>query len=319
MLGIRFVKSPPTTFVIQYVNGRIRRQGAGLSFFYYAPVSSIVAVPLASQDLPFAFQEVTEDFQTVTVQGQITWRVREPLRLAELMDFTAGAALECDFEGMDQLQQRLVHQSQVLTRAAVGRMQLREALAGVETVAAEVLRGLLESPAITAVGVEVLGFAILSLRPTPETSRALEAEAREALLRQSDQAIYDRRNAAVEQERRIKESELNTELAVEAKKRQIRESQMAAEIAVEEQRANLVEMKVANDRQEADARGYALEAVLGKVRDVDWKTLMAVGAGSGDSRLMIAVAFRELAENAQKIGELNVTPDLLKSLMQKSA
>ena len=29
---------------------------------------------------------------------------------------------------------------------------------------------------------------------------------------------------------------------------------------------------------------------------------------------MIALAFRELAENAAKIGELNVTPDLLKSL-----
>jgi len=319
MLGIRFVKSPPTTYLIQYVNGRIRRQGAGLSFFYYAPTSSLVAVPLASQDLPFAFQDVSEDFQTVTVQGQITWRVREPLRLAELMDFSAGPSLECDFEGMDQLQQRLVHQSQVLTRAAVGRMQLREVLAGVETVAAEVLRGLQESAAITAVGIEVLGFAILSLRPTPETSRALEAEAREALLRQSDQAIYDRRNAAVEQERRIKESELNTELAVEAKKRQIRETQMAAEIAVEEQRTTLIEQRVANDRQEADARAYALDAVLGKVRDVDWRTLMAVGAGSGDSRLMIAVAFRELAENAQKIGELNVTPDLLKSLMQKSA
>ena len=29
---------------------------------------------------------------------------------------------------------------------------------------------------------------------------------------------------------------------------------------------------------------------------------------------MIALAFRELAENAEKIGELNITPDLLKSL-----
>jgi len=34
----------------------------------------------------------------------------------------------------------------------------------------------------------------------------------------------------VEQERRIKESELNTELAVEEKKRQIREAQMAARL-----------------------------------------------------------------------------------------
>jgi hypothetical protein len=30
---------------------------------------------------------------------------------------------------------------------------------------------------------------------------------------------------------------------------------------------------------------------------------------------MIALAFQEMAENAQKIGELNVSPDLLKSLI----
>jgi len=42
---------------------------------------------------------------------------------------------------------------------------------------------------------------------------------------------------------------------------------------------------------------------------------MALSTGGGDPRSMIAMAFRELAENAQKIGELNVTPDLLKSLL----
>ena len=50
------------------------------------------------------------------------------------------------------------------------------------------------------------------------------------------------------------------------------------------------------------------------MRDVDWRTLMALGGGA-DPKLMIALAFRELAENATKIGELNITPDLLKSLM----
>ena len=42
---------------------------------------------------------------------------------------------------------------------------------------------------------------------------------------------------------------------------------------------------------------------------------MAVAAGGADPKLMIALAFRELAENAQKIGELNVTPDLLRTLI----
>ena len=50
--------------------------------------------------------------------------------------------------------------------------------------------------------------------------RALETETREKLQQEADQAIYLRRNFAVEQERKIKESELNTEIAVEEKKKQ---------------------------------------------------------------------------------------------------
>jgi hypothetical protein len=168
---------------------------------------------------------------------------------------------------------------------------------------------------VHTLGIEILGFSLLGIRPTPEIARALEAEAREALQGRSDEAIYARRNAAVEQERRIKESEMETEVAVQAKQRQIREAQMAADIAVEEQRAALLDRRVENDRRDADARAYALNATLEPLRGADWRTLMAVGAGSADPKLMIALAFRELAENAAKIGELNVTPDLLRSLL----
>ena len=53
---------------------------------------------------------------------------------------------------------------------------------------------------------------------------ALEAETREKILKESDDAIYLRRNSSVEQERKIKENELNTEIAVENKKKQIKEA-----------------------------------------------------------------------------------------------
>jgi len=74
MLGIRFIKGQPTTHLIQYRGGRAVREGAGLAFFYYAPTTSLVAVPIASADAPFIFEEVTADFQTVTIQGQVTYR-----------------------------------------------------------------------------------------------------------------------------------------------------------------------------------------------------------------------------------------------------
>ena len=311
MFGIRYLKAAPTDYVIQFRNGVARREGAGLSFFYYAPASTIVSVPLASVDVPFAFKEVTADHQDVTIQGQLTYRVTDPRRLAAVLDYSISPDGTFRSEDPDRLPARLVRGAQVLTRAVTQRLRLREALGGSDAVTAEVRDGL----AKIDLPVEILAFSIASIRPSPEMAKALEAEAREALQREADRAVYERRNAAVEQEQLIKESELNTELAVEVKQREIRETKMAGDIAVEEQRTALIDQRTANERKEADSRAYALESTLKPLRDMDWKTLMAVSAGGNDPRAMIALAFRELAGNAAKIGELNVTPDLLRSLI----
>jgi hypothetical protein len=55
--------------------------------------------------------------------------------------------------------------------------------------------------------------------------------------------------------------------------------------------------------------------VITPVQDLDWRMLMMLNPQGGDSRNTIAMAFQELATNAQKIGELNISPDLLHSLM----
>ena len=312
-----YMKTAPTTYVMHYHNGRLRREGTGLAFFYLVPTTTIVAVPLASADVPFAFNEVTADFQAVTLQGQLTYRVADPKRLAAVLDFTVRRDGSYVSDDPEKVPERLVQTTQILARAVAERLSLREALVSSEVFVRDVLAGLRASDVITMLGIEILGLSVTGVRPTPEIARALEAEAREGLQRESDEAIYARRNAAVEQERRIKESELNTEIAVQEKQRQIRETQMAADIAVEEQRTSLIERRSANERRDADARAYGLQATLEPLRGVDWRTLMAIG-GNGDPRLMIALAFRELAENAAKIGELNITPDLLRSLLSPS-
>lgn len=300
MFGIRFAKAPPTTYVLHYRNGRVVREGPGLSFFYYAPTSTLVHVPIASVDLPFVFQEVTADFQQVTIQGQLTHRVVDPKRLAALLDFSVGS------DGAELLAERLGHDAQIQTRAAMQGMDLRRALAGADSIVLAMLPAFRKS--VEALGVEILNVSILSIKPTPEMSKALEAEAREALQRRADGAIYDRRNAAVEQERRIKENELSTEIS-------LRETKMASEISIEQQRESLLAKRTENDRKEADAKKYALEAALAPVRLTDWKSLVALNGA--DPRMMIALAFRELAENASKIGEINMSPELLGTLLQK--
>src|SRR4051812_17635874 len=91
MFGFRYIKVPPTTFVMQVKNGRAIREGTGLSFFYFAPNSSIVAVPVGSTDAPFMFTEMTADFQEVTIQGYLTYRVADPKKLSGLLDYTLRA------------------------------------------------------------------------------------------------------------------------------------------------------------------------------------------------------------------------------------
>ena len=316
---LAFMKSRPTTYVIHYQNGRVKREGAGLAFLYYRPTSNIVAVPIGSVDLPFVFTELTSDFQTVTIQGQISYQVTDPGRLATVLDFSLDARGQPASDDPEKLGERLVNAAQIQAHAVVQRLTLRDALVTTGAIVGQVLAGLRADEAVRMLGVTILGVTIIAIKPTPEIGRALEAEAREALQRQSDEAIYARRNAAVEQERRIKESELQTEITVQEKQRQIRETRMAADIAVEQQRSDLLVKKTENERVEADSRAYALAATLQPVRDVDWRTLLAVSAGGTDPKLMIALAFREMAENAGKIGSLTVTPDLLSQLIAPAA
>jgi hypothetical protein len=312
---LNFMKVPPTTYVLQFKRGKVKREGVGLSFLYSVPTSTIVAIPVASADVPFVFQEATADFQSVTLQGQLTYRVADPKRLATLLDFSVDKRRVYCSDDPRKLPERLVHTMQTLTRAVTQRMLLRDVLVSSDAIVAEVLSKLKTSEAVTTLGIDILGLSLLGIQATPETTRALEADAREALQQRADEAIYARRNAAVEQERLIKESELNTEIAVETKKRQIRETQMAAEIAVEQQRAQLIDHRVENERKDADSRAYVITETLKPLRDLDWKTLMMLGGKGADPKAMIAMAFQEMAGNAQKIGELNISPDLLKSLI----
>ncbi|MBL8912080.1 MAG: SPFH domain-containing protein [Archangium sp.] len=312
---VRYLKTRPTEYVMQFKGGQVKREGPGLSFFYWEPTSTLVLVPLSSADVPFAFQETTADFQTITIQGQLTWRVVDAKKLASLLDYSVTRAGAWKSEDPHKLEERLVHTAQVLTRGVVGKLVLTDALARSEELAAAVLKGLKASDAVQALGVDLLAVTVLSMKPTPEMARALEAETREAFQKKGDQAMYERRTAAVEQERRVKESELQTEVMTEQKRRHIRETKMAADIAMEKEREQLVLQKAENDKKAAEAQAWALAKQLEPLRTMDWKVLSAMQAGGGDPATMIAVAFRELAENAERIGELNVSPDLLRALI----
>ena len=336
MFGIHYLKAQPTQYVIHYQNGRLRHAGAGLAFFYYRPSASLAHVPLHSADAPFIFNETSADFQPLTVQGQLAYRIADPQGVAALLDFSIdGRTGAYRTEDPEKLPLRLVNLAQTLVRAETQTRSLQAAIHASEAIADQVLEKLCASPAVTALGVEVLALAIQAIRPSPEIARALEAEAREGLLRQADEAVYERRNRAVAGERRIKENELNTEIAVEQKKRQIREAKVEADLAVEakeqqvrqsrlhgqieleDHRRQLVAVMAENARAEADAQAYGVAAALRPLADLSPEVLMALTMQSAEPRRLIALALKDLAANAGKIGNLNIAPELLTSLMRE--
>lgn len=335
MFGLRYAKASPSTYLIQYRNGQPVREGTGLAFFYFAPNASLVSVPLESVDVPFMFNEVSSDFQDVTVQGQVTYRVANPKLLASLMNFTQKPNGEFASEDPTRLPQRVVSAVQVQVRSILSGQTLHELLRGSEQMVQSVRDGLNRPDGLARLGLEMVNLAILAVRPNPETARALESTVREQILKQADDAMYLRRNSAIEQERAVKENELNTEIAIETKKQQIREAQLEAEraalekrqqiqdqemagrIALEDKNKALTDLRVENARKEADANAYAVGAVMKAVQGTDPKVLQALTVGTADPSVLIAMAFQGLAENAERIGELNISPDLLQQLTSK--
>lgn len=405
MLGIRFAHFDSMLHIIVYKNGRIKRQGRGLSFYYFAPTTSIVAVPIASDGLPFIFSETTRDHQSISVQGQVTYRIGNPIQTADMLNFTVDQHGRWKSNDMEKLSQTIINESQTAAAAFVHELSLKEAIRAAKSIEERILEGLKKSTALEMLGIEILSVNILAVKASPEMARALETETREKLQQDADQAIFERRNFAVEQERIIKESELNTQIAVEEKKKQIaekqteskiqqeesdrklremkveadisvesqqaekdrmlremklktdntiatekaenerklremkveadvsvearkqelietqasndrkqREMKIEADIVIETQRQNLIEKQSENDRIAAETKGYVIEMTLKPYREFDWKTLQAL-LGGDDPKTNMSLAFRMLAENADKIGNLNISPDLLESLL----
>lgn len=335
MFGFKFIKLQPNTYVLKFKKGKIVREGLGLSFFYFAPTTSLVTIPVGSQEAPFIFEEVTSDFQSVSIQGQVSFRISEPKKLASLLNFTMNSSgTEYRSNDPERLPLRVITVARVHIKKIIETMHLRDAIKASDKLAQTIIRELQSDRELNSLGLEVIGVSVVAIKSNQETARALEAATREKILKEADDAIYARRNSSVEQERIIKENELNTEIAVEQKKRQIQETQKEAEKAVqqkqheiqkaeiankillEEKNKELVALSVQNRKAEADAKAYGISAAMKALEGVNPAVIQSLASIGMQPEKLIALAFRGLAENADKIGELNISPDLLKELIK---
>ncbi len=353
-----YIKFFPNEYVIRYKKGRRIASGSGLSFYYFDKSTAVEVVPVSGMDADFIFEEKTCDFQNVTVQGQIAYRVTDYERVAKLMNFTVDLRTKKYIdEPLKKLSKRIINIVDVLIKNRIAGIELTKAIQAEQTLATAVFAELKEVEEINNLGVEVTGFSVLRISANNETHRALEARTREEILKESDDALYERRNASIEQERKVKENELNTEISVEEKKKQIRETEIAtkrmllekeneleqikiaaeterarietaaeaereqmkidAQIELERKRRELAQMKLENAKKDADAEAYRVGAVMEAYNRLSPEVLVALATLNMEPEKMIANAFEKLAVNSDKIGTLNITPDLLETLARR--
>ena len=278
---------------------------------------------------------MTEDYQTVNVQGQITFSIKDPIKINKLLDLSVNKKKIYLSDDIDKLTQRILNEAQTIVSSLIHNYSVTKSLSLHNELDYSLHKELNKSKIIESLGLDIISTNVLNISADPEMQRALEAKTREALQKDADQAIFDRRNFAVEQERKIKESELNTEIALEEKQKQIVQKQMETDLTkqqnssklkqlefdtnleLETKNSELVKLKSENLKKEADARGYQIEQEVKSYRKMDWRIIEALklDSNSTNPRNQIAMAFRELASNQSKIKNLNITPDLLENLM----
>lgn len=276
---LKYYKGSPNTYTIAFRNGEIARHGSGINFWYWSYNTSIAEIPAVSQDANFIFKEMTSNFQEVTMQGALTYRVSDPLKIAKLLNFTLKSG-KTPLEQAEALVTRVINAVQSHTRDHVTRLTLEQALEQARSVAREVLETVRKEPNLGALGVEIESLYFTEVAATPEMRKSLEADYREALRGRADHAIYARRAAAVTEEREIHESE------------------MSAEIELENRRRELVGRQAENNLTLAEAEAKADEMKLNPY-------------ASMPPQALVGLALKEWAAQSGTIGNLNISPDLI--------
>ena len=278
---IKYYKGEPNMYVLAYRNGQVIKKGTGRALWYLPHNTTIANVPVMTQDTAFIFNEVTANFQEIAVQGQLTYRFENPELTSKFLDFTvepkSGRFRSKDPEKIVQL---IVNTVQASTRTKVNEMDLEEAIRDVKSISNHVLTEVRKEQGLADMGVVIEKLHISAMNPKPEMQKALEADYRESLKKRADQAVYDRRTASQTEEDKLKRKEMETE------------------VELEDRRKDLVNMQAENSLTLAEAEAKAEEMKLNPYSEMG-------------SQALLAMAMKEWAANAGKIGTLNINPDML--------
>lgn len=309
---ISHLRSQPTSHVIRYRKGRPVSSTSGAAFWFRRLATAVAEVPIDDREQAFLFTGRTADFQDVTVQGTVTYRVTNPEAAAERIDFTidlaSGAFLE---RPLDRIAGMVTQVAQELSLDWIARRRLDEvlleAVQGLRPLVAEGLRG---DVSLSGAGIEVIAVRLSRIAPTAELEQALQAPTREHVQQAADEAVFRRRALAVEKERAIAENELTNQIELARREQELIAQRSTNELATAESEA-----AVARIRMSADADGIRL--VEAARNDAEAARLEM--HRSLPTAVVLGMAARELASKLEHIDHLNFSPDGLRSLLETLA
>jgi regulator of protease activity HflC (stomatin/prohibitin superfamily) len=304
----RRLRSDASVHILRYQRGRLAQSGRGLAFWFLPDAASIAEAPVDDRDLPFLFNSRSKDFQEVTVQGMIVWRVADPEKLAQRIDFSIdlrhGQPLGQPVDQIATLLTGLAQQlaAQYLTELDVGPMLA----AGVEPLRARMDTGLVGAERLTAMGLEVVSVRVSDVSPSSDLKRALQTPTFERLQQQADQATFERRALAVEKERAIAENELANQIELARREKELIATQDAN--ARNRATAEAAAQKIAGDAEADRIRTVNKARTEGEKDRVEVYRDLPQG-------VMLGLAARDFAGKLTSIEHLNITPDLLGTLL----
>src|SRR5579862_7626626 len=84
---VRHLRGAPTQYIRHLRQGKLVHEGTGLSFFFRPLTAVLSEVPVDDRELPLLFHARTADFQDLTVQASVTFRVTDPATACARIDF----------------------------------------------------------------------------------------------------------------------------------------------------------------------------------------------------------------------------------------
>jgi regulator of protease activity HflC (stomatin/prohibitin superfamily) len=320
-LGWRHLRAAPTAHVRHHRRGRLAHDGTGLSFWFRALTAALSEVPVDDRELAVSFHARTADFQDVSVQATVTYRISDPSTAAARLDFSidpdTGAWRAAPLE---QIATLLTETAQQHALDVLARTPLAAALAdGVAAVRARITDGLAAEPRLPATGIEVVAVRVVAIRPEPEVERALRTPAREQIQQEADRATYERRAVAVERERAIAENELDSKIELARREEQLVEQNgtNARRQAEESAAADAVRADAEAKRTVRLARAEAEAAKeVGEARAGAQAAWLRVH-GEVDPATLHALAATRLAENLPRIDSVTLSPDVVTGLLTR--